>query len=205
MRAFLLLALSLPVSAAAQRTGLPVDSVAFTGTQRVDVDASDPHGWVRLTFEGERSVRVDVRVLADRTAARAALQDAVRATSGELSAIALADAAFGDAGYVAFARENIAVVVRSSSALADARTVDAAIRAAPRGAPDLTEIAIELPQLFVGVPTSILLDRNVLAAHVVAHGAAHARRTRRGWVVTRTGPGEIRLETQLCDTLLRRR
>jgi len=201
-----LLVLSVSATAVAQqRVGLPVDSVAFADAQRVDVDASDPYGWVRISFEGDRRVRMDVRVLRDARDARAALQDVVRTTSGELPVLSFADAAFGDARFVAFVRDNIVAIVRSERALGDARVVDAAIRAAPLGVPDLSPIPVDLPQLAIGVPTPIQLGSDVLSVHIVAHGPAVARKTSRGWVVTRTGPGEARLETRACDTLLRRR
>lgn len=205
MRALVLIALSLPVTVAAQRVGLPVDSIALTDTQRVDIDASDPHGWVRVSYAGQRNVRMDVRVTANDRAARDALGDVVRTTAGELPPLSIGDAAFGDAAYVAFARENIVVVVRSDDALSDARAVDMAIQTAPRGAPDLSPITVAVPQLVEGVPTSIQLPSDVVSAHVVAHGPAIARKTPRGWVVTRTGAGTVQLETRTADTLLRRR
>lgn len=205
MRALLVItAMSISVSASAQRVGLPVDSLGFEGTQRADVDVSDPHGWIRVSYEGDRDVRVDVSVTRDRSAARAMVHDIVRTTAGELASQSVGDLAFGDEAFVAFARENIAVVVRSARALADAAVVDAAIERAPTGVPDLSAWSVTVPQLEIGVATLLDLG-DVVAAHVVAHGPARARKTRRGWVVTRTAAGTVRLDVTAADALLRRR
>lgn len=203
--ALTLLALSIPLGAAAQRTGLPVDSIAFAGTQRTDIDASDPHGAVRVTFSGSRTIQLDVRVEATSAAAHAALQDIVRTTAGELPSLQIGEGAFGDDTYVAFVRENIVVVVRSDAARSDAQALDRLIGQAPRGTPNLDSVQVTVPQLEPGTPTAVEFPRDVLSAHLVVRGPATARKTRSGWVVTRTGAGEIRFETSVCDALLRRR
>jgi len=202
----------LPAIASAQIAGVPVDSLTPDGLARVDVSVPEHarHG-VRLTYAAEQgapALRLDVLVASDARAAADAAAWFEQTVAGDLPALArLGDDARGDAGLVAFVRDNVFVVVRSidgrgGDCRARAAAIDAALRSAPRGRP-VSDARVRVGDLGPGL-TPLQLPDSVLAAHVVASGSAAARRTRDGWSVRRRGDGAWTVRVLAVDRMLRR-
>jgi hypothetical protein len=197
-------------SAHAQRA-VPVARVTPPSFELVDVDVPDLESEpVRLRFApaGQRRAEllVDVRIAGDRRGAQDAAQWLRETTAGPLRALeGIGDAAAGDAGFVAFVRDEVFVVVRriggAHDAVAIARGLDAAL---------LERIDAPLPGAFVRVPTQveasapIVLSPEILAAHVLVEGPGLARRTPAGWTIARTGAGPLAVRVIAFDRGLRR-
>lgn len=198
-------------TALAQVRGVPVEALTPAGMHLVDVDVPEVDRVpVRLRFapapQGRAEVLVDVLLEDDAPSAGAAAAWFRETVSGELPAIAgIGDAAVGDAGLVAFVRDDVLVVVRriagahdvSSIARSIARAIDPARSA---GGPHLA-VAPRDPQVGETIPIHVA---GALALHVTADGPAQARRTRSGWVLSRSGAGPITLRVVIVDRLVRR-
>ena len=208
----LFVVLASPALASAQRGGVPVDSVTPAGLERIEVNVPEreqngvqlffaPHGQTRA------EVRIDVLVAPSHREATEAMRFFEETAAGELPNVTgLGDEARGDAGIVALVRDNVFVVVRriggGHDALAIARVLDLVIEAVPRSAPG-SPVRLAIPELVQGVQL-LQLPEGVLEAHVVAGGSASARRTGRGWVLTRHGSEPFTVSVVACDRMLRR-
>jgi len=206
---------SVPGRTSAQvRAGVPLSSIAPAGMSLLWAQAPDTRdGPARVAFAsmGAQSPQlvVDVWVTVDARAARRRAAAVLDTMTHELSAItALGDRAWGDAGLVVLVRDNVTVLVRAlgggRGALATAAHIDAALRAAPAGAPRPgapSVIFASAPQ--VGVPVPIRVRGDVVGVHVSVDGDGYARRTRAGWVLTRTGEGPFALRVVVVDSMLR--
>lgn len=172
------------------------------------VDARSVHLGLAPTGQRTSTHTLDVDVAADATTARARLTWFRQTVSGEFPAIrGLGDEAYGDAGLLAFVRDNVFVVVRRIAAGGDvaplAAHIDRAIAAAPAGATSASSPSLRLDEIDEGESRAVQTPADLLAMHLVAEGDAYARRTRTGWVVTRTGPGEYRVRVRVVDQRLR--
>lgn len=198
------------VSAHAQRA-VSVEEVTPPGWVLIDVDVPEHESApVRLRFAPEGQARtellVDVLIAGDRRGAHDAARGLRETTAGELGEVqGVGDAAAGDAGFVAFVRGEVFVVVRriggSHDAIAIARRIDASL---------LQRREVALPRAFVQVPARIetvapiQLGPEVLGAHVSVEGPGLARRTADGWLVARSGPGPLTVRVVAFDRHLRR-
>lgn len=213
--AVFLVALPLPLvlacaSAHAQRA-VSVERVTPPGFVLVDVDVpaleSEP---ARLRFapEGQRRAEllVDVRIASDRRGAHDAARWLRETTAGQLGELeGLGDAAAGDAGFVAFVRDEVFVVVRRIGGAHDARSIARGIDHAL-----LERRELPLPRAFVEVPPQvdgtapIQLAPEIVGAHVTVEGPGLARRTPSGWLIERSGPGPLTVRVVAFDRHLRR-
>ena len=211
---FVGLCLATGIASAQTRAGVRPEALAPPGLRLTEVVAPDTlDGPVRLSFApaAQQAVEVRMEVWVARDAAHALRRlDWLRETvAGDLPALSgPGDRAFGDARLLAFVRDNLVVVVRVAAGAHDAldlaRRADAAVQRAPRGAPDAAPVDLLLPAAQqVGVALPVELRGDVLGAHVSASGAAYVRRTRRGWVLTRTGEAPHRVRVIAVDSLLR--
>lgn len=210
MRAALAFALCLaPALASAQLAGVPADALTPAGMHRVEVEVPEhAHHGVRLYFAPEDQARATLRVsvlVAPTARDAAAALDAFEATvAGELASLpGVGDRALGGASLVAFARDNVFVVVQRLDAQTDCRplaaALDGAVRAAPRG-PSASPARLGAP----APGETLQLPPGVLAAHVLATGAAAARRTAAGWAVVARGDGAWTVTVLAADAMLRR-
>jgi len=206
----LVLALLTPSLAAAQIAGVPVDALTPDGMHRVDVNLPF-HAGVQLFYapEGQAraTLRVDVEVGSDAADAADAAAWFVRTSAGALPRLdGVGDHARGASDLVAFVRDNVFVVVRPLTQGPDgvsiAHRLDDVIQRAPRGSTASAPVA--LPALTTG-SNALQLPGWVLASNVEARGAASARRTRGGWVVSLGESAPYGLTVQTCDAMLRRR
>lgn len=204
-----------PLAAAAEPVvhgGVDVETLTPAGMQRLSVTApTEPGRPVRLVY-GRGSapeLLVDVRVAPDAAGARAALAARLRAVTSPPPEADLGDAGLGDAGFAAFARDNVFVSVHrvagDADALAVARAMDAAVRAAPAGAPALAPAERRFyDDAQLGErPVAVEFPEGLLAAQLEVCGPAYARRTAGGWVVVRTGPGAVTVRVLGVDRRLR--
>jgi hypothetical protein len=203
-----------PAAASAQvRDGVPIARLTPPSTTlssvSVSVSLDQP---VELAFargtEQRPSILVSVLVADDATAARTALARLVETTSGSLGELAgIGSIARGDRAFVAFARDNVFALVRStdgSDVVAIAEHVDRAILAAPI-APRVRPTAARLvmPSVQNGAALPIAVEGDVLGAFVEANGDAYVRRTRTGWSLVRSGTGAYDVEAITVDSKLR--
>ncbi len=197
--------------------GVPIDSLALPGLVRARVvtppDARTP---VRVVFAPTAQARpelvVDVLVLETATAARAAYDAQARTrASRTLSAIpGLGDAAVGAGRLALFVRDNVVVAVLGtrvdSDVLDAARTLDAAVRAAPAGSPTASAVTPRWDEraLTQQGATTLALGGDVVASEVeVASGPARVRRLSDGWLLMRSAPGAFVLSIVTVDSRLR--
>jgi len=202
-------------AAAPTRAGIPVEAVAPQGMELLSISAPPaPDHPVALAFGDRRTnepaVLVDVLVAGDAAEARAALEATRAATARSLQERSeVGDVAYGGAGMIGFARDNVMVVYRALDpgvdAVALALAADAAVLASPYGRAAAEPIpGIEIAAGRAGDPPApVPIDDGTLASRVIVDGPAYARHTRAGWVVVRTGEGEIRADVVAVDGLLR--
>ncbi len=221
MKRIFVLALALfafgPSAARAQQihAGVDVGAVVPAAMRVVDVVVPDrAESPVRLSLaaqdDGQAALLVDVWVTPESRAARERYQHALaELTSVVAEAPGLGDSGVADAGFAAFVRDNVAVAIRrirgGHDVVALARQIDRAIAASPAG-PARASRALQLPDLdamAVGEHATITLPTWALDASFTAHGDARVRRTRDGWLLTRTGDGPARLEAHAVDHALR--
>ncbi len=217
LAAFVLAVLAVaPTSASAQaHAGIDVNVVVPADMEIVDVVVPDrPESPLRLSLgpqaEGRTELIVDVWVTADARGAAAAYQRALLSLTGEVSAApGLGDRGVADDGFAAFARDNVTIAIRRARGARDVRAfaahLDGAIRAAPVGTAHATG-SLQLPALDAMSPgdtATISLPRWVLDATLLAEGDATVRRTRTGWLVTRTGSGPAHIDAHVADLRLR--
>lgn len=221
--ALLVGALLVPAAAQAQlRSGVAVSSILGAG-ERV-LSATAPDAWelpARLRVscaDGTTAcVRVDVWVTgssADAAARFAAALSSISSTAlvprVGLADVAHADSPSGRATLIVAMRENIVFAVRSLSSQADvaavAARIDAAVLAAPTGDERATRMA--RPEDLMSAPTpnaSVTVARpsDVLDVTVSATGAAAARRTASGWLLSCEDTGSWELTAWGIDDHLR--
>ena len=208
----LLVVLVVPALASAQRAGVPVDSVTPAGLERIEVNVPEhEQNGVQLFFappgRALAEVRVDVIVASSHREAIAAMSFFEQTVANELPLVrGVGDEARGDAGLAVLVRDNVFVVVHrlagNRDALAIARALDAEIERAPRGGA-VSPVRLSIPEPGEGA-NPLQLPEGVLEAYVVAGGSAAARRTSRGWVLTRQGSEPATVSVVACDRLLRR-
>lgn len=203
---------ALPATAAAEtvKAGVAVDALTPAGTQRARVTApAFDGGPTRLVYQAEgTSIVLSVTVGADAAAARDTIDRWRHRATRDLRKLAVGDYAYGTADHLAFARLNVAVVVRvvsgDRSAVDVARKLVAVIDAQPSGSPAAAPLEASIPEhAAVGKPVAVVFSWTPLAAELEVSGPATARRTRTGWVVARTGPGTIALRARAVDSRLR--
>lgn len=157
---------------------------------------------------------LDVRVLASAADAAAWATDraAHASSAAELAARGdgtWTDAAAGPASMAVGARANVAYAVRAIEGASDAAHVAAiaraAVDAAPAGAPRTRAIARpSVPEdLAIGALAPVQVPTELAAARVIASGAGYARRGPRGWIVERTGAGDLDVRVLGVDALAR--
>ncbi|UJR86844.1 hypothetical protein [Sandaracinus amylolyticus] len=218
-----LLVLALATSASAQvRTGVSVEALRATlaegGLELREIE---------LDEEADRPVRLEIaRVGAPGAIAlldvevRESERDAItfararvelESTRGLVTrdTDVWADVAHGAAGLVVARDANVVAIVRTIDGRADAMTIVEHLRAAiarsPIGAPVVTRAPrVEVPRaLAIGGSFVVPVPPAFVEARVIAEGAGYARRTPRGWMVTRTAQGALTVRVVGIDALLR--
>lgn len=186
--------------ASAQQSGAPLaERIAPAGMHRIAVRApDDPRLPVRLSFatdaQGRAEVWVDVLVTAStEDALRRGEAMASQVTAGLPERRGLGDAAWGGDGMVVLVRGEVVASVRVLSGNHDAarfaQHVDAALAGAAPSHGWAPRVRIEAAQR-PGAPRRVLIDGDVVAAHVTATGGGYARRAPDGgWVIVDTGSG----------------
>lgn len=214
-----LIALSAAIasSASAQTVhgGVDVASLVPPTMEITDVVVPDREvSPVRLALasqsDGPTELLIDVWVAADRPSAQGHYAHALDSlTTTVPEARGLGDRGVAVRGFAAFVRDNVAVAVRHVSGAHDviafARHLDRAIIASPSGSPRM-DASLQLPDLDAMAPgdrTTIVLPSWALGATFTARGGASVRRTRRGWLLSRTGSGSAALEAHVVDLRLR--
>ena len=118
-----------------------------------------------------------------------------------------ADTPIGPAGFVIAAHANVAIVVRVSASDVDAAAIAERVGAAIDSAPAAsTRISVPSPptdDLAIGASRPVQLPAWAMAARVVATGGGYARRTPRGWMITRTSADPIVARVLVVDRYLR--
>jgi hypothetical protein len=211
--------LALPSIACAQvRAGVPLETLrAALGADALvlgDVDVPDaPDLPVRLAIQRRQEpvAILDVYVADTHQEARAWVAGRAPAISSA-PLIARADGTFADtpsgpASLVIAAHANVAIVVRASAtdvdAAAIAAQVGAAIDSAPEGAARISVPAPPTDDLAIGASRAVQLPASAVAARVVASGGGYARRTPRGWMITRTSADPVVARVLVVDRHLR--
>ncbi|AKF09702.1 hypothetical protein [Sandaracinus amylolyticus] len=218
----LLLVLALAASASAQaRAGVAIDALraalAEDGLELREIELDD---------EADRPVRLEIARIGAGGAV-ALLDVQVRESEREASATARArievesthglvvrgadvwaDVAHGAAGLVVARDANVVAIVRTIDRRVDAMTilerVRAAIAHAPVSATRRDAPRVEVPRdLAIGASFGVPVPRELIAARVIAEGPGYARRTPRGWMVTRTAQGALTVRVIGVDALLR--
>lgn len=196
------------------RAGVAPDAITPSGMTLADVRVpSEPGHPVRLAFapadNSPIELLLDVRVAPDVERAREALRWRRRTVAGPAAPVdGIGDEAFGSEGLLVSRRDNVVVAllrVRGERDVASiARRIDRAVLQAPTGAPQAARVDVTLPrELQRGVSEPVRIEGDVLAASVQVSGAAYGRRTRDGWVVTRTRDGSWDARVVYVDRLLR--
>jgi hypothetical protein len=211
--------LALPSLACAQlRAGVPVEtlrrSLADGALVLGDVDVPDDAALpvrVAILRDQQPVAILDVLVLGSHDDARAWVAERAPAISSARmvarDADVFADTARGPAAMVLAAHANVALVVRSSDAGVDAAAiaerVSAAIGAAPPGAARPAVPAPDVTDLAIGASRPVQPPSWAIATRVVATGGGYARRTPRGWMITRTSADPIAVRILAVDRYLR--
>jgi hypothetical protein len=156
----------------------------------------------------EPSVLVDVVVADSAAAAREAVDLYLHQLSRELDPVAgVGDVAYGSDTLLVFAEDNIMIAVRRVAGGADvasiAKRAVAAVKAAPRGAPEVEAVTAAVPKSLARKPQSLTLSRAVLAADLRVEGPARVRKQGAAWNIARTGEGDVRVRVTAVDELLR--
>jgi hypothetical protein len=199
------------------RKGVPVDALTPVDMERVSVRVpaveTQP---VRLRYAvagaDEPSVLVDVVVADSAAAAREAVDLYLHQLSRELDPVAgVGDVAYGSDTLLVFAEDNIMIAVRRVSAgtpggadvASIANRAVVAVKAAPRGAPEVEAVTAAVPKSLARKPQSLTLSRAVLAADLRVEGPARVLEQGAAWTIARTGEGDVRVRVTAVDELLR--
>ena len=198
------------------RAGVDVESLVPAGMVRREVVAPDVAGMpARLVLsaanDAQPQLLVDVLVAADTAHARVAFEWSRRTLAREVGAptAIVGDVAVATSNVVAFARDNIAVRIHrvggAADVLAVARLIDAAILAAPRGAPSASAVDVRFadPQVGSAVPVRIAGDAIAVELTVADERIATVRRTATGWLLVRRAAGRIAIHSVAVDSRLR--